>query len=222
VTEGWSETEPAPPQRSRLRLLAGAAGAVVVLAGVGATGGWLIARSNGDALGARGASTSPSRGPSPSQPGTPSPAYTDTSSAPSEVETFAEQFVLPDVTGRDVSDARRSLLDRRLGVVVIFGGRGDDRSVERTDPPPGTDVHIGITVKVYVPGEPPLLTVPALVNMTCPAAGRAAADRGFTPRYEPDRSGVVVRQDPEPSAEARWNDRITLYCAAGTASGTPY
>jgi hypothetical protein len=222
VTDGWSdadpEPEPAPPQRSRPRLLAGVAGALVVLAAVGATGGWLLARSNGDASRSGRAGASPSYGPSVS----PSPSYTDSSPSPTAVETFAEQFVLPDLTGRDVTDARRSLLDRRLGVVVIFGGRGDDRSVERTDPPPGTDVHIGMTVKLYVPGEPPVLTVPRLLGMTCPAAGRAAADRGFTPRYVPDRAGVVVRQEPEPSAEARWNDRITLHCATGTATSTPY
>lgn len=226
MTEGWSDAdpvspaEPVPPQRSRLRLLAGVAGAVVVLSAVGATGGWLLARSNGGNVGSGRAGLSPSQSPSPSE--SVSPSYTESSSPTSAPSPAADQFALPDVTGSDFTDARRRLRDLRLGVQVVFGGRGDDRSVERSEPPGGTLVRAGVTVKLYVPGAPPSLTVPRLVGMACAAAGRDAADRGFTPRYEPNRAGVVVRQDPEPSAEARWNDRITLFCAAGTATGTPY
>jgi hypothetical protein len=210
VVEGWSgDGEPAG--RSRLRLLAWVAGAVVVLAAVGATGGWLLASASGT-------DQSPSSASSP-PPSSPSPSYLESSGPASESETG--EFALPDVTGSDFADARRRLRDLKLGVQLVFGGIGDDRSVERTEPLAGAAVRPGVTVKLHVPGEPPSLTVPRLLGMTCAAAGRDAADRGFTPRYEPQKLGVVVRQEPEASAEAHWNDQVTLYCDGAAATSTP-
>jgi hypothetical protein len=217
MSDLWTEGEPEPPRRSRLGLLASIGGAVVVLAAVGATGGWLLAGAGKSNQGSAGRSPSPSisyLSPSPSP-----------SSAPSPTESTASidgEFPLPDVTGRDFVDARRQLRDRRLGVQVVFDGKGDDRSVERTKPGPGEVVHAGITVKLHVPGEPPALEVPSLLGTACADAGQEAADRGLIPQYKPKKAGRVTGQDPQPYARARWNDRVTLYCDGGATSPTPY
>ena len=208
------EGEPEPPGRSRPGLVAGVAGAVVVLAALGATGGWLLAGANESDQGSVDRSPSPSI----SYLSSPSPTY----SAPSPTEsaaTAAGEFPLPDVTGRDFVAARQELRNHKLGVQLVFGDAGDDRSVERTTPDPGTPVRAGITVKLHVRGTPPALAVPLLLGRNCAAAGREAADRGLTPQYKPRKAGRVVRQDPPPYAEARWNDKVTLYCRGTT---TPY
>jgi hypothetical protein len=209
-------------------LLTGVAGAVLVLAALGATGGWLLARSDADNRGSGPASSSPGGSslpggsPSPSDSRPPSPQYSEPSGATPSLSPAGADFALPEVVGSDFRDARQRLRDLRLGVQLVFGGGGEDQDVERTEPPGGTPVRAGLTVKLHVSGAPPTLRVPRLVGMTCPAAGREAADRGLTPRYEPARAGIVVRQDPEPSTEARWNDQITLHCEGGGATATPY
>jgi hypothetical protein len=219
VTEGWSEGAPEPPRRSRLTLLAAVAGAVVVLAAIGATGGWLLARSHQDNQGSASGSHTPTAAPSSYSSPSPTPAEP---SQPESTTPGTDQFALPDVTGSDFADARRRLRDLRLGVQLVFRDAGDDRSVERTEPLPGTAVHAGVTVKLRVRGAAPSLTVPRLVGMTCAAAGKAAADAGFIPQYEPEKVGSAVRQDPEAFTEAHWNDRITLQCDLGTGTTTPY
>jgi PASTA domain len=202
MTDVWTEGEPEPPGRPRLRLLAGTAGAVVVLAAVGATGGWLLA----------GADESSNQG---SGEGTVAPSASYESPLPSPTpspSTAPTEFPLPDVTGVDFIEARRQLRELRLGVQVDFDGKGDDRSVDHTTPDAGKIVHAGITVKLHVRGDEPTLEVPSLIGMDCTAAGREAADRGLEPQYKPDKAGRVVEQDPEPYDEARWNDRIKLVC----------
>jgi PASTA domain len=218
MTDVWTEGEPGPPNRSRPPLLAGIAAAVVVLAAVGATGGWLLAGANKDNQRANGTEASPS-----TSYFSPSPAYSSAASAePSQTAPTTPggaEFPLPDVIGQDFVSARQQLRAQRLGVQVVFDHKGDDRSVERTTPEAGETVHAGITVKLYVPGDPPVLQVPSLLGMACAEAGQAAADRGLTPQYEPKKAGRVKRQDPEPYAEARWNDKVKLVCEGGT---TPY
>lgn len=184
--------QPESPPRSRLLLLTGLAGAVVVLAAAGATGGWLLAGSKENNQAA---------------PSSPSPTRSPTATPRSG------EFALPNLIGTDFVAARRVLRDSNLGVQVIFGGTGYDRTVEQMVPTPGTAVHAGITVKLHIAGAPPELTVPRLVGMGCAAAGREAAEQGLNPRYVPEKEGTVVRQEPEPSTAARWTDTITLSCA---------
>jgi hypothetical protein len=233
MTDGWSEGSAEPPRRPRVWVLAGVAGAVVLLAAVGATGGWLLAGSTGKDAGAGAAGRSASPSPSPSLPrstsrapsSSSSPSPAPASAAPGRsgsTKPGAAQFPLPDVTGDDFADARRRLRDLKLGVQVVFGGAGEDRSVNRTEPSPGASVHAGITVKLYVLGAPPSLEVPSLVGMGCAAAGREAADRGFDPRYVPRKAGTVARQDPQPYARAHWNDPVTLYCVPEATASSSY
>jgi PASTA domain len=208
MTDVWTEGEPGPPGRPRLRLIAGAAGAVVVLAAVGATGGWLLA-------GADKSSNQGSGGRNPAPPASyqsPSPSPTSSPSPTPSPSTVQGEFLLPNVVGLDFMQARQRLRDLKLGVKVDFDGKGDGRLVDETRPPAGVTVHSGITVKLRVLGDEPTLEVPSLLGMSCADAGREAADRGLEPQYRPEKAGRVVDQDPEPYDEARWNDRIKLVC----------
>jgi hypothetical protein len=221
--EAWIDGDPEPPKRPRLRLLAGAAGAAIALAAVGATGGWLLAGSDRSSRGSGDRSPTPpasylspsSTGSTPSPTGsTPSPTESATPIPTESATPIPGEFPLPDVTGADFIAARRQLRELRLGVQVDFGGEGDGHSVERTSPRAGQTVRAGITVKLHVRGDPPTLQVPSLLGIRCADAGRDAADRGLVPRYDPQKAGVVVKQDPQPYEEARWNDRIKLDCKA--------
>lgn len=222
---GPGQTEEAPGSRRNVGVIVAAAVAVVVLALVGGTTGYLLAgASNGRASngGPSDPASSPSATPGPSQAasGSPSPSPSPAPPAPPARPTAsaapADGFPLPDVTGRDFEEVFRELRARKLGVQVFFGSIGDSRLVERTEPRAGEIVRPGITVKLFVPGRPPEATVPSVVGLPCDEAGRIVADHGLVPRYETGRTGRVWRQDPEPPGALRWNDQVRLICAAAS------
>lgn len=216
----WSPTWPAPPsgpQRRppRLVLVAGAAAAVAVLATVGAVGGWLLAGAQtppdrgtvADASTSEPPATStPTATPAGADPTDPSPAAWITSAPP------AGQVALPDLVGKDFEQARQELRRLRLGWQLVFAEAGDDRRVERIEPRPGTTVRRGVTVKVYVIGAAPAASVPSVAGLPCARAAALVVEHGLYPDYPGGRTGRVVKQDPGPSADVRWNDRVRLYC----------
>jgi hypothetical protein len=221
MTEEWSTPGEEPPKRPRAGLLAGIAAAVVVLAAGGAAGGWLLAGTgkNNRAESTRSASPRPSSA-SPSPADQPTPATSPSVANPPA----AGEFALPDVIGQDFVEARKALRNLKLGVQVTFGEDGRAGSVIRTAPAPGTAVHAGITVRLRVAGDAPPVTVPGVVGMACADAGQVIADHGLEPQYSPGKAGKVLRQDPQPPADVRWNDKVKLYCgnpADGTATGSP-
>lgn len=209
--------------RGNLGLIAAAATAVVVLALIGGTTGYLLA--GGVAADPSGPPSSPTASASASAISTPpSSSVSATVSAPPSTSASPappDGFRLPDVTDMDFEDAFRQLRAQRLGVQVFFGSVGDSRMVTRTEPPADELVWPGITVKLFVAGRPPLATVPGVVGLPCNDAGRLVAGHGLTPRYEIGRSGRVWRQDPAPGDDTvRWNDQVRLFCAAASPSPT--
>jgi hypothetical protein len=61
--------------------------------------------------------------------------------------------------------------------------------------------------------------------MGCAEAGQVIADQGLEPQYSPGKAGKVLKQDPQPPADVRWNDKVKLYCgspADSPASSSPY
>ncbi|MEV4753915.1 PASTA domain-containing protein [Micromonospora sp. NPDC049559] len=213
---GWG-TPPAgtsPSGPSRTALVAGALVGVVLLATIGAIGGWLIAESqNGtspNALETGGPVLSPSTVATTKGTRTTPPAPTKTTP-----RLQSGQFLLPNLVGKDFEDAREELRDRKLGTHVVFGVAGQDRTVLSTDPAPNTPVSAGITVQIRVVGAAPVVAVPDLVGKDCDEAKDELDDEGLSPRYPTGQRGEVIRQEPEAKAEARWNDQVRVYC------GTP-
>ncbi|MCM0678042.1 PASTA domain-containing protein [Micromonospora phytophila] len=207
----------------RLTLVLGGGLAVVLLAAVGATGGWMLAGEQDDpgtpAASATtstptvAASASPTRGRStPATPRTTTP-------------TRSTGLTVPAVLGEDFTDARDLLRDRRLGWRLIFGS-GVGTTVERAYPQVGAAVEPGRTVTLYVTGPAPAATVPDVVGDECDEAADDLVDEGFYPQYRLRRAGKVTRQDPAGDSTGRWNDRVSIWCgeaseAPGPASPTP-
>jgi len=208
----------AQPPRTNRGLIAAIAAAVLVLAVVGATAGWILAGRSGDKVAGPGSSPTPSATsvapPTSEPPATPTATPTTTNTATG--------FRLPDVTNVDFEQARRQLRDLRLGVSLVFGQSGEDRTVARTEPAAGQSVRRGITVKLYVRGMAPYATIPGVVGLPCGQAGSIVADHGLVPQYPSGRTGVVVRTDPEQAPDRlRWNETLRVYCGTPPSSPAP-
>ncbi|NES15917.1 PASTA domain-containing protein [Micromonospora sp. PPF5-17] len=199
----------------RRRLLLGGGLAAVLLAVIGASGGWMLAGQPDRPVSTAGSPLASSgQTPSEAPPTTPSqrPTATRTSATPAGL-------TVPELVGTDFAEARRQLRDRKLGWRLIFG-TGADRSVLRTSPEPGTPVRRGITVTLWVAGSAPAVAVPDLTGSDCGAAADDLVEAGLYPRYRAGRRGEVTAQDPVAGTPAYWNDRVTLSCGA-VASTAP-
>ncbi|RIV38988.1 PASTA domain-containing protein [Micromonospora radicis] len=217
MTDGIADGQPerADAGSDRTRMLVGGALATVLLAVIGAAGGWVLAgdqrpppltQSPPDDAGSR----SPSARATPTPRERPTPTSAPTSATPSP----PTGLTVPDLTGVDFEEARDELRERGLGWQLVFGS-GDSSSVRSTDPAAGTPVRRGITVKVFVAGAAPPNEVPDLIGERCREAGAELVDDGFSPRFPSGRSGTVTAQDPPGGTVRRWNDIVSLVC------GTP-
>jgi beta-lactam-binding protein with PASTA domain len=131
---------------------------------------------------------------------------------------------LPNLAGIPFTDAFAQLRALKLGVNVVFLGEGDDQTVDHTDPAAGTVVKGGSTVKLFVKGSAPLVTVPDLTGLSCASgtgtAGNTLFEKGLKIAYADGvRDGIVISQTPDAtSTTTHWNDTVTVTC--GTASPT--
>lgn len=195
-------------------MVAGAAVATLLLATVGAIGGWALANSEGtDPSTDAGPGATSTLDPSPSQTSKPRPTTAAPRTPPASGPP-AGQFALPDLTGQSFERVREDLRDRGLGWRLIFGGSGEDPTVERTDPAAGANVRKGTTVKVYVAGAAPLTDVPEVTGLSCSQAQSRLVEAGFEPDYRSGKSGPVLRQDPAPGERLRWNEKVAVYCGS--------
>ncbi|MER7420846.1 PASTA domain-containing protein [Micromonospora peucetia] len=211
----------AGPDRSTVLLRGGVA--VVLLAAVGATGGWILAGTDDPPAQPPAAASLPATGTSEAAPPTPR------RSAPSAPRTTAPSrstgLTVPALIGKEFTDARGELREKRLGWRLVFG-RGTGTTVERTSPEVGTAVQPGRTVTLYVSGPAPAATVPDVVGDKCAEAADELVDEGFYPHYRTGRTGTVSRQDPAGDGAGRWNDQVSIWCGdapedGGSASPTP-
>ncbi|SCL59961.1 PASTA domain-containing protein [Micromonospora citrea] len=197
----------------RSTVLLGGGLALVLLAAVGATGGWLLAGEDGPTAPATAADAAPAGTPGPTR-------STPARSTPSPPRRTASPtgLTVPEVVGEDFAEARDELRERRLGWRLVFLG-GTGRTVERASPTVGTPVRPGRTVTLYVSGPAPAATVPDVVGDDCDEAADDLVDEGFYPRYRSGRTGPVTRQDPTGDNTGRWNDQVSIWC--GEVSATP-
>lgn len=224
-SNGEAPVSGTPRGPRRLVLIGGAVAAVVVLATIGAVGGWLLAAPDkADPL----AQNTPFKSSATTHTATPPvsrPARTADRGTATATDAPPGQIVLPDLVGKDFEQVRRELRARRLGWQLVFGATGDDREVERTEPRAGTTIGRGTTVKVYVRGAAPPATLPGMAGMSCTDAAMTVVEHGLYPDYPSGKVGRVLQQDPEPPGDLRWNDRVKLYCGrlpgSASTSATP-
>ncbi|WP_091316146.1 PASTA domain-containing protein [Micromonospora chersina] len=221
--EGYPDRQPGAgdePGADRTRLLLGGGLAAVLLAVIGASGGWVLAGEPDRPTAPPAAAatipsveaTTPAALPSPADD---RPTGTRT--------TTAAGLTVPQVVGTDFEQARRELRARKLGWRLVFGS-GSGRAVERTSPEPGTPVKRGVTVTLWVAGPAPAVPVPDLVAQSCADAADDLVAAGLYPRYRTSRQGPVTAQDPAGGSSARWNDPVTLTCGdepATTPTASP-
>ncbi|WFF02203.1 PASTA domain-containing protein [Micromonospora sp. WMMD964] len=197
----------------RAGVLLGGGLAAVLLAAVGATGGWLLAGDGGtsseDPLAVASTTGSPTDRavtPRPST-GRATPSAVRTSAG----ATKGTGLTVPPVVGTDFVEAREMLRKQRLGWRLVFGG-GSGRTVENASPAVGTEVTRGTTVQLQVAGPAPAAEVPDVVGDNCDRAANELIDEGLYPRYVSGRSGEVTRQEPAEDGSARWNDEVSIWC----------
>ncbi|MFU8875326.1 PASTA domain-containing protein [Micromonospora sp. SL4-19] len=194
------------PGLDRTRLLLGGGLAVVLLAVIGASGGWILAGEPDRSTPPVTAVTT-SAAPSDSTPtGVPQQRPTDVRTS------SAAGLTVPPLVGTDFAQARQELRERKLGWRLVFG-TGSGRDVQRTSPDPGTPVRRGTTVTLWVAGPAPAVPVPDLVAQDCADAAADLVVAGLYPHYRTSRRrGPVTAQEPVGGASARWNDQVTLTC----------
>lgn len=200
-------------------MLLGGGLAVLLLAVIGASGGWMLAGDPDRPVSTAGMPSTPiEETPTEAPPSTPSPRP-----SPTRTTTTATGLTVPELVGTDFAEARRQLRDRKLGWRLVFGS-GSDRSVLRTSPEPGTPVRRGMTVTLWVAGSAPAVAVPDLTGLACGDAAHDLVEAGLYPRYRAGRQGEVTAQDPVADAAAHWNDQIDLTCGeepSATPAATP-
>ncbi|SCE69257.1 PASTA domain-containing protein [Micromonospora viridifaciens] len=221
--DGYPDRQPGvgdDPGPDRTRMLLGGGLAAVLLAVIGASGGWILAGEAGaPSQPVAGVTTQPP--PSAGAPSAGTPSGTPQQRPTGVRTTAAAGLTVPEVVGTDFERARQELRDRKLGWQLVFG-TGSGRNVQRTSPAPGTPVRRGTTVVLWVAGPAPALAVPDLIAQDCGDAADDLVAAGLYPRYRTDRRGPVTAQDPAGGATARWNDRVALTCGdeASTAPET--
>ncbi|MFI2708721.1 PASTA domain-containing protein [Micromonospora sp. NPDC018662] len=207
----------------RTRLLVGGGLAAVLLAVIGASGGWILA-GEPDRPTASSEAASPPAVPSSVPTGASPTAGRTGEDRPTGTRSRTPAgLTVPELVGTDFVRARQELRDRRLGWRLVFGS-GSGRAVERTSPGPGAPVRRGVTVTVWVAGPAPEVTVPDVGAESCSDAADELVEAGLYPRYRTGRQGPVTGQDPVAGGLAHWNDQVSLTCGnepSGTPSGSP-
>ncbi|MEV6374117.1 PASTA domain-containing protein [Micromonospora musae] len=204
----------------RLTVVLGGGMVAVLLAAIGATGGWLLA-GEGEQSPEKPVAAPSATGAASGRPShRPEPTRT-TPSAPRTSASTASGLTVPPVIGTDFLYARDELRDLRLGWRLVFGD-GAGRSIERTDPEVGREVRRGTTVTLYVAGPPPESEVPDVVGDDCADAADELGESGFYPDYPNGKRGEVTRQEPSEGGSARWNDQVRIWCGAEKSNQPPF
>jgi hypothetical protein len=206
----YSEYEPEEP-RGWSPLAVGLIATLVLLLGLGgALFGIHVANLNA------GPAPSPTTVPEGFPSRTSTPPVTTTPPVTSSTTTTppADSFALPDVSGVDFQTARTKVRELKLGWRLVFEGTNDDATVRATDPPAGTTLRKGATVKIYVMGAAPLATVPSVVGLSCAEGASLIVDHGLYPIYTLGKQGTIKDQTPSASdpPSLHWNDQVRIVC----------
>ncbi|MEU7925959.1 PASTA domain-containing protein [Micromonospora sp. NPDC049801] len=206
----------------RAGVLLGGGLVAVLLAVVGATGGWLLAGEDDESPGTPQAVATTAGTPTEEATSSRPTTGRTTPSAPRTTAsaTKGTGLTVPPVVGTDFLQAREMLREQRLGWRLVFGV-GTGRRVESASPAVGTPVTRGTTVQLQIAGPPPAAEVPDVVGDDCAKAAEELVEEGLYPSYRSGRSGKVSRQEPAEDGPARWNDEVSIWCGAAAPPSQP-
>ncbi|MFD6753561.1 MULTISPECIES: PASTA domain-containing protein [Micromonospora] len=209
VTDGRTTRADTGPDRTTM--VVGGGVAAVLLAIIGAAGGWVLAgddqRQPETPVLAEG-----SRSPRAPAPSSPRERPASTSAPTSAAAPSPTGLTVPDLVGMDLEEARNEVRKRGLEWKFVFG-TGDNQSVRSTDPVAGTPVEHGSTISITVAGAAPSNEMPQLVGEDCRKAAAELFDNGFSPRYPAGLTGKVTDQEPAAGTVGRWDDVAYIFCA---------
>jgi eukaryotic-like serine/threonine-protein kinase len=141
------------------------------------------------------------------------------------VSTGPPTVAVPELVGESRDDAISELSARGLkrNVVEVFS-QEDEGTVVAQNPPPGTRVDVGSTVRINVSQGVKPVGVPSVVGETFESASSQLQAQGFAvARRDVDSDepeGIVVRQDPAGGAQATRGSTVTLSVSRGPTEST--
>jgi serine/threonine protein kinase/beta-lactam-binding protein with PASTA domain len=134
-------------------------------------------------------------------------------------------YALPDLTGKNRTAARTALAPLvQAGVVITYTAVADDATpkglVARSDPEPGTDVHSGSAVTVFLSTGPPLISVPNVRGKSQQDATATLTGLGFSVSDAEKSSdtvaaGTVLGQTPAAGTKLAKFKTVTIVVSKG-------
>ena len=135
---------------------------------------------------------------------------------------FADRVTVPNVVGREASEAADILHDEGLEVAFV-NEESDDvprDEVIKEDPKPGEEVREGTTITLTVSGGRGTVAVPAVEGQSREEAEQALTEAGFKVDVEEAFSesvpeGDVISQSPEGGRQATKGRTVTITVSQG-------
>jgi serine/threonine-protein kinase len=136
--------------------------------------------------------------------------------------------VVPPVIDMSRGEATKSLQDN--GLTPAFAETDSDKpanTVIKADPPPGTSVNEGSSVKLTI-SRGNLKKLPSVLNQSESGARQALSGAGFKtvvtstqPTDDPSKVGKVVGQDPDPGLYDPSNIKVTIFIGKAEQQNPP-
>ncbi len=134
------------------------------------------------------------------------------------VSSGPEQPTVPNVINQSEGEARAAIQGLGLGVDVAEQSSSTipAGNVIDQDPPPGTKVDPGSTVRIVVSSGPESVPVPGVIGLTSDEAVSVLEDAGLRPNVrtvtvaDPTQDGLVIAQAPEQGSTAVAGDRVRI------------
>jgi eukaryotic-like serine/threonine-protein kinase len=135
------------------------------------------------------------------------------------VSTGPPPVTVPDVKGKQWTDAQQTLMDAGLKPVEHIVNGPTKGQVSATDPPAGKSVPKGSTIRVNVWSGPAPATVPSVVGDSLSVAITALRNAGFNPNPTYVKSDApqnqVIHQNPVPGTSRPKGTSVDLTVSSG-------
>lgn len=127
-----------------------------------------------------------------------------------------DEFVLEDYVGKTVTEVEnvlRAELKLNVQLELLADDKMEADRILRTDPPAGSKLRPGYSIKLFVSTGPKRVAVPSLLGLSQKEAESVIKQNGFKLGSVDDsasKAQVVVRQVPEPGAQSPLGAEIQI------------